>query len=233
MLDWLQKLFTHTPQAAPHDPDFWKVYLQSIAQQPTATTPLQETVFVVFDTETTGLETKSDKVLSIGAVKVQGQQVLVQDSFECLVQQEIEFGNKSPEVHGILYSQVQEQGITEQEALQAFVTFASNAILVGHHVKFDIEMLNGMIRRSGIQGRLYNRSIDTALLAQRLERYRQSPDDFRRSDYNLDTLIKKYNLPTEARHTAPGDAFITAILLLKLLALAKKRGIKTVEDLMR
>ncbi|MET3540612.1 hypothetical protein ABID22_001325 [Pontibacter aydingkolensis] len=39
--------------------------------------------------------------------------------------------------------------------------------------------------------------------------------------------------PTEARHTAPGDAFTTAILLLKLLALAKKRVINTVGELVR
>ncbi|WP_299825102.1 3'-5' exonuclease [uncultured Pontibacter sp.] len=233
MANWLHKLFTRPPQAAPHDPEFWKIYIQSINSQPAAATPLQDAVFVVFDTETTGLDTKTDKVLSIGAVKVQGQQVLVQDSLECLVHQEVELGNKSPEVHGILPSQVQEQGLTEQEALQAFLYFAGNAILVGHHVKFDTDMLNGMLRRSGIQGKLLNRSIDTAQLAQRLERFRHSPDSFNRSDYSLDALSQKYNLPTEARHTAPGDAFTTAILLLKLLALAKKRGIKTVGELVR
>ncbi|MBC5993175.1 3'-5' exonuclease [Pontibacter cellulosilyticus] len=232
MLNWLKKLFTRPTQAAPDDPEFWKVYLQSINNQPANSTPLHEAVFVVFDTETTGLDTKTNKVLSIGAVKVQGQQVLVHDSFECLVQQEVEQGNKSPEVHGILPSQVQ-LGLTEQEALKAFLTFAGNAILVGHHVKFDTDMLNGMLRRSGIQGKLYNRSIDTAQLAQRLERFRQSPDSFSRSDYSLDALSQKYNLPTEARHTAPGDAFTTAILLLKLMALAKKRGIRTVGELVR
>lgn len=232
MANWLQKLFIRPPQAAPDDPDFWKIYLQTIVQQTNDSTPLQETEFVVFDTETTGLDTKTDRVLSIGAVKVQGQQVLVQESFDCLVQQDVETGNKSPEVHGILPSQVQ-QGLTEQEALQAFLTFAGNAILVGHHIKFDTEMLNGMLMRSGIRGKLLNRTIDTAQLAQRLERFRQSPDSFSRSDYSLDALSVKYNLPTEARHTAAGDAFTTAILLLKLLALAKKRGIKTVGELVR
>ena len=232
MVTWWRKLVSGKYEAAPSDPEYWKVYLERINDQSASDVPLPEAEFVVFDTETTGLDVKTDRVLSVGAVKVREGQVLVQESFECLVQQEVALGNKSPEVHGILPSQVQ-QGLTEEEALQAFLAFAGNAVLVGHHVKFDVEMLNQIVRRKGISGKLRNRSIDTAQLAQRLERLHHSPDSYSRSDYSLDALCARYKLPTESRHTASGDAFTTAILLLKLLAQAKKRRIKTVGELVR
>ncbi|WP_276498035.1 PolC-type DNA polymerase III [Pontibacter litorisediminis] len=218
--------------ASPEAPAFWKSYIESINNLPTAAIPFAAAEFVVFDTETTGFDTNEDRVLSIGAVKVQGQQVLVQESFECVVRQEMAAGNKSAEVHGLLRKQV-EQGVPEQEALQAFLAYIGNSMLVGHHLKYDASMINGMIRRSGIDGKLHNRSIDTALLAKRLEHGRHHAGNHSHADYTLDALIRRYNLPTEARHTASGDAFITAILLLKLLALAKKRGITTVGELVR
>lgn len=193
---------------------------------------LEEVEFVVLDTETTGLDPKSDRVLSVGAVKVRGLQVHVAESFACLVQQQVAAGNKSAEVHGILPAQVQ-QGLTEEQALEAFLDFAGAAVLVGNHVAFDIAMLNQMVRHCGISGRLSNRSLDTARLARRLERLHHSPDSFRPADYSLDALCARYHLPTDARHTAPGDAFTTAILLLKLLARARKRGIMRLKELLK
>ncbi|WP_439881566.1 3'-5' exonuclease [Pontibacter sp. MBLB2868] len=232
MRGWLKELLSGKPLAEAHDPPFWKAYIQCINSQPPSETALNGAEFVVFDTETTGLDEKQDKVLSIGAVKVRGGQVLVQDSFEFVVRQEIAAGNKSAEVHGLLRQEVG-QGVPEPEVLERFLSFIGNAILVGHHVAFDVEMVNGMIRRSGISGKLHNKTADTAHLAKRLEPRHHSPDSFSRSDYTLDALICKYKLPTESRHTAAGDAFITAILLLKLLAQAKKRGIETVGELVR
>lgn len=231
MRGWLQKLFSPTPVAAPDAPAFWKSYIQSMDQLPESSTPLQEVPFVVLDTETTGFDARQDKVLSVGAVKVQGGQVWVSESFACLVRQEVALGNKSPEVHGLLRPQLTQEGLPEQEALAQLLRFCGNAVLVGHHIGFDLAMVNVMVRRCGIHGKLLNPCIDTAQLARRLEQPRLHPDAFRPADYTLDALISKYNLPSEARHTAPGDAFMTAILLLKLLAKARKRGIMTVREL--
>ncbi|MFD2513746.1 PolC-type DNA polymerase III [Pontibacter locisalis] len=232
MVNWWKKLIGSDYKALPSDPDFWKLYLEKINTQPATGTAIEETEFVVFDTETTGLDVENDRVLSIGAVKVFNLEVLVRESFECLVQQEVALGNKSPEVHGILPSEVQ-QGLTEQEALQAFLNFIGNAVLVGHHVKFDIEMLDQIVRRSKISGRIRNMRLDTATLARRLEKFQFSPDSYNRSDYSLDALCARYKLPAESRHTASGDAFTTAILLLKLLKKAQKRGIKILGDLVK
>lgn len=231
-MEWLKGLIQQLKPADQDAPAFWQRYSALFKEQLPKQTSLNEIDFVVFDTETTGLDQRTDKVLSIGAVRVRQLQVLVSDTYECLVQQEGAGLTRSAEVHGLLSKQL-EQGITEREAVEGFVNFSGNAVLVGQHVAFDIAMVNQMLRRQGIKGKLRNRSIDTAQLAIRLERRHADSHTLKPAEYSLDALCEKYNLPTEDRHTASGDAFATALLLLKLLSIARQRGIVTVGDLMR
>jgi DNA polymerase III subunit epsilon len=231
-MEWLKELIHQLQPVDKNAPAFWHRYSTALKEQPPGNTPLAEAEFVVFDTETTGLDRRTDKVLSIGAIKVRGLQVLVSDTFECLVQQEGAPATKSAEVHGLLSSQL-EAGITEQEAVEGFIDFIGNATLVGQHVAFDIAMVNQMLKRQGIKGKLRNRSVDTAQLAIRLERRHADSHTLKNAEYSLDALCEKYNLPTDDRHTASGDAFATALLLLKLLSLAKKRGVTTVGELVK
>ncbi|MBF8961866.1 3'-5' exonuclease [Pontibacter sp. FD36] len=231
-MEWLKEFINQLQPVDKNAPAFWHRYSTTLKEQPSRDTPLSEAEFVVFDTETTGLDQRRDKVLSIGAIKVRGMQVLVSDTFECLVQQEGAPATKSAEVHGLLSSQLQ-GGITEREAAEDFVDFVGNAVLVGQHVAFDIGMINQMLKRQGISGKLRNRSVDTAHLAIRLERRHADSHTLKTAEYSLDALCERYNLPTDDRHTASGDAFATALLLLKLLSLAKKRGITTVGELVK
>lgn len=231
-MEWLKKFINQLQPVNKNAPAFWHRYSAALKEQPSRDTPLSEAEFVVFDTETTGLDQRRDKVLSIGAIKVRGLQVLVSDTFECLVQQEGAPATKSAEVHGLLSSQL-EGGIPEREAVEGFIDFIGNAVLVGQHVAFDIGMINQMLKRQGISGKLRNRSVDTAHLAIRLERRHADSHTLKTAEYSLDALCERYNLPTEDRHTASGDAFATALLLLKLLSLAKKRGITTLGELMK
>lgn len=231
-MEWLKEFIHQLQPVDKNAPAFWQRYSTALKEQPPGSTLLSEAEFVVFDTETTGLERRTDKVLSIGAIKVRGLQVLVSDTFECLVQQEGAPSTKSAEVHGLLSSQL-ESGMTEQEAVEGFIDFIGNAILVGQHVAFDIAMVNQMLKRQGIKGKLRNRSVDTAHLAIRLERRHADSHTLKNAEYSLDALCEKYNLPTDDRHTASGDAFATALLLLKLVSLAKKRGVTTVGELVK
>jgi DNA polymerase III subunit epsilon len=231
-MEWLREIIYQLQPVDKNAPAFWQRYSAAIKEQPPGNTPLAEAEFVVFDTETTGLDRRTDKVLSIGAIKVSGLQVLVSDTFECLVQQEGAPSTKSAEVHGLLSKEL-ETGITEQEAVEGFVDFIGNAILVGQHVDFDITMVNQMLKRQGIKSKLRNRSVDTAHLAIRLERRHADSHTLKNAEYSLDALCDRYNLPTDDRHTASGDAFATALLLLKLLSLAKKRGVTTVGELVK
>lgn len=229
-MEWFKEFIAGFRPLDKTAPAYWQQYLIRLENQLPSDIPVSEAEFVVFDTETTGLDRKNDKVLSIGAVRVRSLQVLVADAFECLVQQEGARPSKSAEVHGLLTKQL-EKGVTESKALEMFIEFIGGAILVGQHVDFDIAMVNQMLKRQGITGKLRNRSVDTAQLAVRLERRHADAHTLKPSEYNLDNLCARYKLPTDDRHTASGDAFATALLLLKLLSLAKKRGIVTTGDL--
>lgn len=232
-MEWLKRILSDLrPADSAAAPDFWQQYRIKVEHQPPKSTPIAEAEFVVFDTETTGLDRRTDRVLSIGAVRVRRLQVLVSDTFECLVQQSGAPSTKSAEVHGLLSKQL-EEGIPEQEALETFIRFIGGAVLVGQHVDFDIAMINQMLKRQGIKGKLRNRSVDTAHLAIRLERRLADRHTLKPAEYSLDALCARYKLPTDDRHTAAGDAFATTLLLLKLLALARHRGITTIGELVK
>lgn len=209
-------------------PSFWRDYDAHFSKTLSKNMPVEEVAFVIFDTETTGLDIHKDKILSLGAVRLKNNRLNVSDSLDLLIAQEVQKPGKSAEIHGILNAHIQ-NGLSEREALEQFVTFCKDAVLVGHHVAFDVAMLDQLARK--ITGRrLKNKTIDTLDLAKRVN----PPGAFvRPGDYSLDRLCRLYQLPTSDRHTAAGDAYITALLLMKLLVRLRKRGVLTLGQLLR
>ncbi len=225
LFDWIAKLLG----PAPDHPEFWRQYLSSFDGVLGKGTPLEEVCFVVFDTETTGLDVKKDRILSIGAVKVSNWQIDLSNRLDCYVKQSYQPVGETIAVHGILPGAKSLNGLDEIEAVQHFVEYCHASVLVGHHVAFDISMINQILK--GLIGqKLANKRLDTATLAARISEKKgyEVPGTL-----GLDTLCKKYNIPMSDRHTAAGDAFITAVLLMKLLARLKKRGVNTLGDLLR
>ncbi|MBN2868361.1 MAG: 3'-5' exonuclease, partial [Flavobacteriaceae bacterium] len=78
-------------------PEYWKQYVNSFNKGYS----LEHTRFVVFDTETTGLNPKQDRLLSIGTVTIINFKIDVADQLECYIKQE-HFNAKTVEIHGIL-----------------------------------------------------------------------------------------------------------------------------------
>ncbi|HKK78702.1 MAG TPA: hypothetical protein VJ933_03695, partial [Phaeodactylibacter sp.] len=77
--------------------------------------------------------------------------------------------------------------------------------------------------------KLKNKGVDTAVLARRLANH---PQLAKRGAFGLDQLCQDYHIPMSDRHTAAGDAYITAILLMKMLRRLEKRGVRTLGDLL-
>jgi len=202
-------------------PNFWKEYLKTFKTKESK--KIEETRFVVFDTETTGLNFEKDRILSIGAIAVLNNTLDVADSFELYLKQN-EFNAKTVEIHGIL-----KDGnllkYTEYEALEKFINYLGNSILVAHHAAFDIEMINVALKRMGLP-KLKNKSIDTGILYKKLEGKKDK-------HFNLDVLCKEFNIPKHDRHTASGDAYITALLFLKIISKLKKERTVHYSDLFR
>ena len=103
---------------------------------------------IVLDTETTGLNPATDRILCLGALKLKGRRIRIQDSLELFIAQE-HFDHRSVPIHGIRKSG-SHQRIPEKEVLQTFEGYIEGAILVGHHVGFDLAMLNAAFNRHGM-----------------------------------------------------------------------------------
>lgn len=78
---------------------------------------------------------------------------------------------------------------------------------------------------------IYNRCIDTARMAVRLEHPNKNPEEINWKEYSLDALCDRYNIRRTARHTAAGDAYITAQLFLKLLSRIDEKQTMTMASL--
>jgi len=202
-------------------PAFWKDYLNTFKQKPTKN--IKTTRFVVFDTETTGLDVINDRVLSIGAVSVFNNTIDVADSFEIYLKQD-EFNAESVEIHGILKDGLLKK-ISEKDAIQQFVNYIGNAVLVAHHAAFDIEIINATLKRMKLS-KLKNKSIDTGILYKKLAGKKDN-------HFNLDILSTEFNIPKHDRHTAAGDAYITALLFLKIISKLKQERTVYYSDLFR
>lgn len=202
-------------------PIFWKEYSKTFKQKPPKS--MENTRFVVFDTETTGLDIANDRILSIGAIGIFNNIIDVADGFEIYLKQD-QFKAETVEIHGIL-KEGKLTKLPEAEALENFINYIGNAVLVAHHTAFDIEMINAALKRLDLP-KLKNKTIDTGILYKKLEGKKDS-------HFNLDVLCKEFNIPKHDRHTAAGDAFITALLFLKIISKLKKERNLHYSDLFR
>lgn len=202
-------------------------YNKLFEQQSTAHKSLSKCTFVVLDTETTGLNIKKDYIISCGSIKIQNEAIKVSTARHYFLNPKKE-DRTSITVHQII-------GVKNALPLPKFVEFllndVGNAVLVGHHIGFDKAMLEKAARPFGLK-KLQNYCVDTYELAIRLELGKYSdPQRIDKNDYKLDALCQRYKIPLDDRHTAAGDAFLTAQLFLKLLKIAQQKGIKTCRSL--
>ncbi len=226
----LKNWFTSKHKKSAELPAFWRAYEETFAQSHQKNTPIEGIRFVCFDTETTGLDPRNDQILSIGAVAIHHWSIDIDDRFECLVHQVYEPMGDSIAVHGILPVD-RGESIRESAAIPAFLDFIKDAVLVGHHIGFDISMIQYSLQElTGEKLKLLNYKLDTIRLARRLL---PSHHHLHSGELSLDQLANNYGISLSGRHTASGDAYITAILFLKLLSRLKKRGNNNLGHLLR
>lgn len=233
-MSWIKKIFG--TQSVYPAASYWQDYARLFKQPLDKKQPFRAQRMVVLDTETTGLDPATDRLLSIGAVAVRDQQIFVGDRFEAFFSNEELYLAKEREsvpVHGIL----KKHGAhlpDNRQILIDLLAYLKDSIIVGHHIGFDFAMLNKAFQTQ-LGGTLSNQTLDTAHLAQRIatpfQSYPMMPQAA--SQYRLDELCKVYRIRVEGRHTASGDAMITALLLVKLLGKLEIRGVKTLKDLLR
>jgi DNA polymerase III subunit epsilon len=190
--------------------------------------PIEQVRFVVLDSETTGLNPRKDRIVTIGAIAVVNHEILIEDSFEALLR--VEHNSSAVTVHGVTREESR-AGIEEPSALENFLKYLSDGVIVGHHIGHDVETFNaGYERHFGF--RLPNPSLDTMSLTLHLERDGAFVGRPPIQEYSLDALCVLFDIIPHDRHTAPGDAFMTALVFQRLLRLAVKHQRSTLSRLL-
>jgi DNA polymerase III subunit epsilon len=202
-------------------PAWMQAYLEATPRKVDRRRPVSEITFLVLDAETTGFDLAKDRLLSLAALPVRDGRLSLREMNSWVVFQQSASRPGAFEVHGILR---EETAAGEQEAavLQGLLQSLAGAIVVGHHIGFDLAMINAAIRRAGGVP-LRHAFVDTAKLAQ------HALDAFARTGYpgqrdpSLDELCVHLGIEPVERHTAEGDVFTTATLFLSLLAHLRRR----------
>ncbi len=179
--------------------------------------PLTELNFSVFDTETTGLDPAGgDRIIQIGAVRIVNGRLLERECFDQLVDPERSIPRLGQAIHGISPDMVRGQP-TIREVLPAFHAWCADTVLVAHNAAFDMKCLSVQSPGTGIEFR--QPVLDTLLLSAVAQENQER--------HNLDDLAERFGLTNLGRHTAIGDAMVTAEIFVKLLPLLADKGITT------
>ncbi len=178
--------------------------------------------YVVFDTETTGLNPfKGDEIISLGAVIIEGGQILSQPAFYRLVNPKRQVSAQSKKLTGLTDEMLRDKPEIGKVLLE-FLRFTGPRILVAHNAPFDLAFINSKLSES-ISWRIVNPVIDTVLLTSALY--------YSIGDYSLESLSSRFKLDLEGRHHALSDARIAASLFLKLLPELKRKNVNTLHQL--
>jgi DNA polymerase-3 subunit epsilon len=179
--------------------------------------PLAELAYTVFDTETTGLNpSEGDEIIQIGATRIVGGKLRRQECFEQLVDPQRDIPAAGIPIHGITPEMVQGQPRIDS-VLPAFHTFAQDTVLVAHNAAFDMRFLQLKEARTGV--RFEQLVLDTLLLSAAVHPNQES--------HGLEAIAERLGVTVLGRHTALGDAMVTAEVFLKLLPLLQAAGIHT------
>ena len=181
--------------------------------------PLNELIYTVFDTETTGLNPGEDEIISIGAVRIVNGHLLRDESFDQLVNPGRTLPFESIQFHGIEEHMLKNQPPVEQ-VLPKFDRFAEGTVLVAHNAAFDMRMLQ--IKELSAKTKFINPVLDTMLISAIVHPAH--------ANHNLEAIAARLGVSIIGRHTALGDAIATGELFVKLIPLLAKMGIYTLKQ---
>lgn len=193
MLDWLKKSLQKDY------PQFYIDYLSKFDKKSTR--------FVVLSTITTGMDSEKDVMLAIGAVTVQENAILIGDSFEVVLLQYVHNHNNGFSNEFIIESK--QPKLSEKEAVISFVDFIGNAILIGHHVDFDVSIINEALKKLNC-GRLRNEALDIEVM------YKKWKEISSEKQISIDELASVLKINDQERFSASEDAYMIGLLFLKL-----------------
>ena len=176
--------------------------------------------WVALDCETTGLNTRTDEIIAIGAVRIKGRRILTSQRLELLIRPEKAVSADSIRVHRLREQDVA-GGLPAPEAVRRLLHFIGARPLVGYYLEFDVAMINRVARPLLGMG-LPQPQIEVSRLYYD-HKFRQLPAYQQHDQADIDlrfaTIMADLGLPTRDAHDALNDAVMAALAFIKLLTL--------------
>ncbi len=191
MLDWIKNINKEYPQ-------FWKDYITKFNHKSSR--------YVVLRVESTGLNTTQDVILSFAAISVIDNKIIISDSFETVLLQYKYLHDNGLSIESIIESKLPK--LSEYDALQKFVEYIGNAVLVGHRIHFEVDMINEVLEKMDCN-RLKNEALDIEIMHAKLNDITEKP-------FPLEDLCTIYKVPQPETNSSSEEAYTIALLFLKL-----------------
>ena len=175
--------------------------------------------YVCLDCETSGLNSKKDEILSIGAVHIKDNKILMRKTFNIFLKPSKNINVESIKIHHIRPVDL-ENGIDAQEAIYQLLDFIGSRPIVGYYIKFDVAIISRYTKEF-IGIKLPNKTIEVSSMYYNTIRKRS---DCQFVDLRFDTILKKLDIPILGKHDALNDALMTAMIFLKLVYLPSNKS---------
>lgn len=192
--------------------------------------PARSQNYVVVDLETTGLNHKRDRVVSVGAFRVVQGRVRLGDFFSELVNPGRDIPVESIKIHTIVPDMIV-SARPAWDVFEDFLAYIGSDILVAHYAPLDLHFLNWvMSQRFGFK--LQNVVLDTVAIC-RSVLLMPSPYGvyLDHKKCSLEALTEMFGIDVPERHTALGDALATAMVFQRMLLIMEEKGMGTLREL--
>ncbi len=199
---------------------------------PPLTTSILDVRYVVLDTELTSLDHRTNRLLSIGAIAMQGSSIQLGEQFYRVVNPQVSIPAETIVIHKLRAEEVS-KGEDLACALEEFIGFVGDDVLVGHFLGIDLKALRKEMLVHGHE--LDNPAIDTAKIYHWLLKHGPLTEDLQVQLGNSDlaSVARAYHLEAEDAHHALTDAFLTARLWQKMLRSLQANSIGSLRKLLR
>ncbi len=169
--------------------------------------------FIIIDTETTGLSPYTERIIEIGAIKIENGQI--SDTFREYVNPKRPIPLNITNLTGISDAMVKNASLID-EVLQRFIAFAGEYIVIAHNAKFDMDFINGELRRCDAEEPFNNNYIDSLEISRYC--YPEAPN------HKLATLCAFLKLNAKNSHNVIDDCKCVYELMKKLCVTLDGKG---------
>lgn len=167
--------------------------------------------YVCLDCETSGLNPKKDEILSIGAVYIKENKILMRKTFNIFLKPSKNINPESIKIHHIRPVDL-ENGLDAKEGIYQLLDFIGSRTIVGYYIKFDVAIISKYTKEY-LDIKLPNKTIEVSEIYYKTRKKRS---DYQFIDLRFDTILKNLDIPRLGKHDALNDAIMTAMMFLKL-----------------